>query len=838
MSRPPIPRGDATSTSVATGDPTRLDYLPLAYDDLRGLEDDMAVTQLGRPPGAPSQDAEPDAAATLMELSALVGHVLSIYQSHYAGEAFIGTAQAPSSLVRHAHRLAYDPDPGLSATGYVVLYAKPGAAGTVAAGLQLASVPLGDSKAQDYETRDDLNVEAALNELFPVDARRAITIVDTDTTVVLQGVGYGLGSGDVAALVGSVWRGYVVADVTEDRAAGITTVTLDRAVGPSATPAGTTLLAHPSLTLRPFAADADATLYPPADVKTADGTEPDAASGLWYTVQRADGGGYNAADFYLSEQLKSPLSGQFVLRSTGTFFGVFTVTAEAVASVTLNQKSTETFTTHTVTLTPTSGGGFTSSLTPTTGTQTVTDHVSGTVTAIRLQSRDGTAALRSQQQFPADWISGWRVEAPLAADEPNPAAVTEPLSLPGVLTSFTPGRPLVFSSRDGTKTQIVVVRRATFDEDAQTTAIWWDAVTDPPRGGWQLADLKVLGNVARISHGRTVQETLGSSDGVSPFQRFALRESPVTVLPSAAGGDPALVVRVDAILWERVQDFALSGSADRHYCSVTDETGATSVLFGDGRNGAVPPSGTANITAAYRVGLGSAGNVDAARLSRLKRANPLLDHAINVTPVAGGAEPAAAAAIRTQATRWIRTFDRAVSTSDLADLALTMPGIARAASQWDQSAGATLIVATERGEAPPALDAVRAFLDTRRDTSVPLQLRGPQPKDVQLTVSVDADPAYLVEVVKNGLRDALFGDNPTAPGMFTFACRDLGQPAFLSEVYRQLEAVAGVVGVEIQQLQATDTDTLAHAITADLDEWLRLLPNNLTLTATAAATTG
>ncbi len=144
-------------------------------------------------------------------------------------------------------------------------------------------------------------------------------------------------------------------------------------------------------------------------------------------------------------------------------------------------------------------------------------------------------------------------------------------------------------------------------------------------------------------------------------------------------------MRVDDILWERVQDFADSGPDDRHYRSVTDEALVTSVVFGDGRNGAVPPSGKKNIAAVYRVGLGRAGDVEPRRLSRLKRAHPLLDRVVNVTPVSGGAEPADAEAIRSQSTRWIRTFDRAVSVSDLADLALTMPGIARAASRWDQA---------------------------------------------------------------------------------------------------------------------------------------------------------
>jgi predicted phage baseplate assembly protein len=265
----------------------------------------------------------------------------------------------------------------------------------------------------------------------------------------------------------------------------------------------------------------------------------------------------------------------------------------------------------------------------------------------------------------------------------------------------------------------------------------------------------------------------------------------------------------------------------------------TSVVFGDGRNGAVPTSGRKNITAVYRVGLGRVGDVEARRLSRLKRAHPLLDRVVNVTPVSGGAEPADPAAIRSQATRWIRTFDRAVSVADLADLALTMPGIARAASRWDQSHGAMLVVATAAGEPPAALDAVRAFLDARRDVTAALEVRGPQPRAVRITVEVEPDPAYLVEVVKNGVRAALHGETEDAPGMFTFPARELGQPAFLSEVYARLEAVAGVIGVRIIGFETDDmpegTPPAAPVITAGVEEWLRLAPNDLTLSTTSAA---
>ena len=237
----------------------------------------------------------------------------------------------------------------------------------------------------------------------------------------------------------------------------------------------------------------------------------------------------------------------------------------------------------------------------------------------------------------------------------------------------------------------------------------------------------MLGNVARVSHGRTVEETLGGSDGVTAFQRFELSESPLTVLPGVAGGEPELEVRVDESSGSASQDFAGSGPDDRHYRSVTDEAARDDRRLrrrAQRRRAAV---GSKNVTAVYRVGLGRAGDVDPRRLSRLKRAHPLLDRVVNVTPISGGAEPADAEAIRSQSTRWIRTFDRAVSLSDLADLALTMPGIARAASRLDQARGrgARRRDRHRRGAAGAGRGARVPRRAPRRD--VPLELRGPEP---------------------------------------------------------------------------------------------------------------
>src|SRR5262249_36990854 len=162
---------------------------------------------------------------------------------------------------------------------------------------------------------------------------------------------------------------------------------------------------------------------------------------------------------------------------------------------------------------------------------------------------------------------------------------------------------------------------------------------------------------------------------------------------------------------------------------------------------------------------------------------PLLDRAVNLTPVTGGADPAPLADVRTVATRWIRTFDRAVSVNDLADLALSFPGIARSAASFAISTAISLVLATADGRPPPSTEPIRAFLDARRDTSIRLRFADPEPLDLTIALRLTTDPAYLVDAVRDAVRDALHGDSAPDPGMFTFPARDLGQPAFLSELY-------------------------------------------------------
>src|SRR5262249_20374207 len=62
--------------------------------------------------------------------------------------------------------------------------------------------------------------------------------------------------------------------------------------------------------------------------------------------------------------------------------------------------------------------------------------------------------------------------------------------------------------------------------------------------------LRIAANVAAATHGESKAEVLGSGDASAPFQQFALKNAPVTYVPSTdpSGSTTTLSVRVNDVL--------------------------------------------------------------------------------------------------------------------------------------------------------------------------------------------------------------------------------------------------------------------------------------------------
>ena len=130
MSRPPIHRPAPSPRSAAAGR-----YFGPDFAALVALAEAVARDRHGIEIPAKGRGL----ARTLIELPALLAHILGEHQSLYAREAFLASAALPDNLGRHARKLAYRPDPGVAATGLAAFTVKPGLSGVLAPGFALQS---------------------------------------------------------------------------------------------------------------------------------------------------------------------------------------------------------------------------------------------------------------------------------------------------------------------------------------------------------------------------------------------------------------------------------------------------------------------------------------------------------------------------------------------------------------------------------------------------------------------------------------------------------------------------------------------------------------------------
>ncbi len=309
-------------------------------------------------------------------------------------------------------------------------------------------------------------------------------------------------------------------------------------------------------------------------------------------------------------------------------------------------------------------------------------------------------------------------------------------------------------------------------------------------------------NVASATHGETVQEILGGGDATQAFQRFALRQPPLTYVSSSnpSGAQSTLEVRVNDILWSEVPDFFGYGPNDRVFTTQLDDNGRTTVIFGDGVTGARLQTGQENIKAKYRKGIGLTGLVKADQLSQLMTRPFGVKAATNPLAPTGAADAEQLEEARRNAPLTVLTLGRIVSLQDYEDFARTFSGIDKALATWTwfgEKRGVFVTVAGPKGaEVKEDSKLYTNLLQAMKNSGnplVPLQVKTYQAGLFRLVAALKLDPTYLSEKVlqqaEQKLRDT-----------FSFAARAFGQPVHLSEVIAALQNVAGVVAVNVTAL--------------------------------------
>jgi predicted phage baseplate assembly protein len=275
-----------------------------------------------------------------------------------------------------------------------------------------------------------------------------------------------------------------------------------------------------------------------------------------------------------------------------------------------------------------------------------------------------------------------------------------------------------------------------------------------------------------------------------------------------------LTVRVNSVQWHETRNLAFVGANERSFVTASDDDGKTTVTFGDGAHGARLPSGVENVTATYRNGIGTPGNVQAQQISLLATRPLGVKAVINPLRASGGADAETRDQARRNVPLAVLALDRLVSVPDYADFARTFGGVGKAAAV--KLGDRVVVTIAGAGDAPidPTSDLYRNLLLALQrygDPSLMISLGVRELLALTLSVKVGLAPDYAWESVEPQVRAALLD-------AFGFERRALAQNVYLSEIVGCIQAVRGVAWVDVDALSSLDEQTIIAGFTDKNDD--------------------
>lgn len=326
----------------------------------------------------------------------------------------------------------------------------------------------------------------------------------------------------------------------------------------------------------------------------------------------------------------------------------------------------------------------------------------------------------------------------------------------------------------------------------------------------------VYGNVVKATHGETRSEVLGGGDAARPFQSFTLQQFPVTHVSAAttSGEASTLAVRVNEVLWHPSEGLTELGARDRRYIERQDDAQKTAITFGDGRRGARLPTGFNNVVARLRLGIGKPGNVPRDSISILSSKPLGVRDVINPLAATGGADRDDRDQAKAGISMARLSMGRLVSVKDYEAFSATFAGIEKATAQRLPVGRRFVVHVTIAGadDIPidPMSDVYANLVSALRAWGDPYQSVQVSVRELMLPVisaRIRIDPDHLWEKVDKRIRDALSEE-------LGFARRAIGQSLFASEVVSVMQAVPGVVHVDLDELAALTEEMAIELLSA------------------------
>lgn len=746
-----------------------------------------------------------------LEMQAYVGELLSLYDKAIADESYVRTAKLRPSLRRLLGVLGYVPRPAVAATVDLALVADGKQAVTLPAGTGFRSGGFGAEPPQVFELIAPATIHPVLNR-WAVTTPRATTISGSLLTMLLDPRTAQVAAGDVVLVELSddpadahVRTIENVARIVDDAGQRVVEVTFDRAIPTRApVPVAGVRLRKPTRTASlksPSAVGADASsfhaYYGPGGAWTDEllAANPELFAG----VQELIDAGYQVslAFPWLSLSLdgiyREARAGERMLVTVDGETRWARIYEREEAALTIVAEETKAAYTIVV------NGPNNDINIPATKIDAITAPHTRLLTGDYLDAEarkagPGSATWQDGSVLPDSVTVG--VGLVIAGRALGPALrsvlATDPLGAAGArapIGSTALATRLILKDAEDRGVSIAggidyTTRRLVLDPDAS----WTPGLATP---------VTAHGNVVTAVRGETViGEVIGSGDATQVMQHFGLAKKPLTYLAVAgaasdSGVASSLVVWVDGLQWTEVPSFFGQGPDAQVYVVRQDDTGASTITFGDGVRGARLPTGAGNVVASYRWGAGAA-SPPAGSIAQIAKPVAGLEAVIGPIASGGGADAEGAESLRALAPRSALLLGRAISIEDMEVAARLVPGVttAKAAWEWD-GVRQRPVVKVWIVAGPGVVASVEARLRALTDPDVPLSVAEATPVVRRLAIDLELDPRQVPATVLAAAREALLGED----GWLTPARLGIEQPLLRSPLLAFLLSVPGVTGV-------------------------------------------
>jgi len=725
--------------------------------------------------------SDDDPAIALIDGWATVLDVLSFYQERIANEGFLRTATERRSLLEMARSIGYELSPGVAASTYLAftLETATGAPSeaTIVIGTKAQSIPGQNELPQMFETVEEINAKAVWNGLSPR-LTQPQSLSQGTTRLFLKGVSTQLQQGDSILFVDSEretntgstrWAFRLLQSVITDSEEDRTEVTWKEGL-PLDLSSGTPV----DQFVKVFALRQRAALFghnaPNPNLFNTTDTNMD-------ELIETGNGPYQWKEFSIQNNqidmdivYSKIVQGSWIVLSSslsGALYNASSVTSLSRADFALSAKITR--------------------IDPDIDPDTATFGL-----------RETTVYAQSEQLE--------------LAEEPITEAISgNSMVLDQEIEGFATGQLMIVSGTDtdGNTVSEVVILDYTELEDGFTKLVFFAEL----QNSYQRDSVTLNANVAQATHGETKTEVLGSGDGSQSFQKFVLKQMPLTYVSAAtsSGAETTLEIRVNDLLWEEVPTLYGVSSDEHVYMTRLANDGKVTVEFGDGITGARLPTGVENVKATYRVGTGLDGMVDAEQVSLLMTRPLGVKAVVNPLAPTGAADPEIIDDARQNAPLTVLTLDRIVSLQDFEDFTRAFAGIGKAQATllWNgERQMVHLTVAAADGSIVDTSAALYsnlvAAIDSARHPDQLVQVDTYEPLAFSLSARVLVDSSAIAEDVLANVSAALVG-------AFSFEERSFGQSVTESEVLAVMQGVSGVVAVDLDTLYITNQSAILNS---------------------------